>query len=383
MFEDKLFRRIIWGIIIVFFVICIFPILFTSTSWFGIDFKSTGPIGDTIGGIMGPFIAMVAAVLTFLAFWVQYKANQKQFQQFNKQDIDTKIERFENRFYELLKIHRDNVQEFEIVRFSSSSSNEKVENKLTGRRIFYSMVDELRLSYNIAELANKILIGKKTVAKNYYTKNDLIKVAYLIFFDGISDERLISINAPSNTLRYRVLRQRYDSLVIEFLGLIKEVRADFKRGNDKFFKEYEIDEVVNNHPIRITRSQDTIPYPKLKYIPFSGHNSRLGHYFRHLYQTVKFIVEQDDNIIKDKYAFIKIIRAQLSNYEQALLYYNSISLFGKPWLDEKYLTEWRMIKNIPLYVANFGPLPKEILGETNSKGEKLFEVDEVSIEVAE
>ena len=115
----------------------------------------------------------------------------------------------------------------------------------------------------------------------------------------------------------------------------------------------------------------------MKYIPFSGHNSRLGHYFRHLYQTVKYVVEQDNEVIKDKYGYIKIIRAQLSNYEQVLLYYNAISVFGKPWLDEGYLKDWRMIKNIPLYVANFGPLPKEKLGVTNNKGEKLFEVDEV------
>lgn len=42
-------------------------------SW--IDFSTTGQIGDTIGGIMGPFIAIAAAGLTFIAFWVQCKAN--------------------------------------------------------------------------------------------------------------------------------------------------------------------------------------------------------------------------------------------------------------------------------------------------------------------
>lgn len=32
-----------------------------------VDFSETGPIGDTIGGIMNPFIALVGILLTFLA----------------------------------------------------------------------------------------------------------------------------------------------------------------------------------------------------------------------------------------------------------------------------------------------------------------------------
>ena len=45
-------------------------------------FSDTGEIGDTIGGITGPFIAIAAAGLTFIAFWVQYKANIQQRQDF-------------------------------------------------------------------------------------------------------------------------------------------------------------------------------------------------------------------------------------------------------------------------------------------------------------
>ena len=44
----------------------------------GLDFSETGPIGDTIGGIMNPFIALVGILLTFLAFYMQIKANQIQ-----------------------------------------------------------------------------------------------------------------------------------------------------------------------------------------------------------------------------------------------------------------------------------------------------------------
>lgn len=62
------------------------------------DFSGTGQIGDTIGGIMGPFVAIAASILTFIAFWVQYKANIQQ-----RNDIA--LERFENNFYEMLQLH--------------------------------------------------------------------------------------------------------------------------------------------------------------------------------------------------------------------------------------------------------------------------------------
>lgn len=51
------------------------PILFTR-GWSGIDFSGTGGIGDTIGGITAPFINGLAAILVFLAFKAQIKANE-------------------------------------------------------------------------------------------------------------------------------------------------------------------------------------------------------------------------------------------------------------------------------------------------------------------
>ena len=80
------------------------PYFFTDTI-FGSPIKftpKTGYTGDTLGGIMNPYIAITGVIFTFLAFWVQYKANEQQ-----KRDLQ--IERFENKFYEMLKIHRDNV----------------------------------------------------------------------------------------------------------------------------------------------------------------------------------------------------------------------------------------------------------------------------------
>ena len=73
------------------------PILFTNSSsrW---DFSDTGQIGDTIGGIMNPFIAIGGVIMTFLAFYMQIRANKLQREQFqktlNKNNIDEKIDCF-------------------------------------------------------------------------------------------------------------------------------------------------------------------------------------------------------------------------------------------------------------------------------------------------
>ncbi|MCH2034653.1 MAG: hypothetical protein MK202_14170 [Tenacibaculum sp.] len=71
--------------IAIFFIVFSFiaPALFVSNSLnTHLDFTQTGPIGDTIGGIMNPFIALVGVLFTFLAFYMQIKANQIQQQLF-------------------------------------------------------------------------------------------------------------------------------------------------------------------------------------------------------------------------------------------------------------------------------------------------------------
>ena len=77
---DKSFWKSFGWFLFIAIVICSLPWVLTR-EWL-LDFSDTGEIGDTIGGIMGPFIAIAAAGLTFIAFWVQYKANIQQRQDF-------------------------------------------------------------------------------------------------------------------------------------------------------------------------------------------------------------------------------------------------------------------------------------------------------------
>ena len=75
---------------------CFAPRIFTGEGCERLDFTETGQIGDTIGGLMGPFIAMAGVFLTFVAFLMQVKANEIQREQlhksFNMKQLEHKIE---------------------------------------------------------------------------------------------------------------------------------------------------------------------------------------------------------------------------------------------------------------------------------------------------
>lgn len=95
---DKSFWKSFGWFLLIAILICCLPWLLTKHSL--IDFSSTGQVGDTLGGIMGPFIAIAAAGLTFIAFWVQYKANIQQ-------RHDVAIERFERNVFEMIHIQQE------------------------------------------------------------------------------------------------------------------------------------------------------------------------------------------------------------------------------------------------------------------------------------
>ena len=86
---------------------------------------------------------------------------------------------------------------------------------------------------------------------------------------------------------------------------------------------------------------------ELFYFRFQGD---LGHYFRTLYHVIKFVYscqllnDVDEKItIKNKRRYTSIVRAQLSQYELALLFYNGLSDYGneklKPLIERYGLLE--------------------------------------------
>lgn len=335
MFKDPRLKTGIIYLSIAILLILFLPYLLTRSNFLGFDFSTTGQIGDTIGGLMGPFVAIVAAILTFMAFWVQYQANE----QIRK---DIRIDRFETRIYELINLHKQNANELKLY---DDTIHRSVK---TGREIFSYLFAELKDCYKKIEYA---AFNKKNIQMPKDPES-LTIISYIIYLVGI---RYGTINFLAESLKNYLDLTNLTELV---RYLIQELEQD------------KLDSMAT--PPEESLNEFYFDYLK-------GHTAELGHYYRNLYQAVSYIDSYPEHLITDgeKKNYVKTLRAQLSNHEQLLLYYNSLSPFGKPWLDNGYLVKYKMIKNIPLPLIDFGITPQvkfanEIV-EAEAKSENFFE----------
>jgi len=302
--------------------------------------EKTGPIGDTIGGTLGPLIALIGAIITGLAFLVQYLANQQQ-----KRDIQ--LERFENRFYSLVEIHRNNVNEITIGKSTY------------GRKAFISMFNELKFTYfAVEDCYQKIHVNSDS--KDKLSSEERFNIAYLIFFFGIG---------PNSSMIVK------DLIGIDHEAFFSEVEKSLKtyQGSWKVLQK-------ENAPISVGFNNQNIFELDIRYKPFNGHASKLSHYIRNLFQLVKFIDDGNPDLLtpEDKYNYASTIRSQLSVHEQLLLFYNAISILGKPWIIERELLKrYCMVKSAPITIANFYKTPQDVLGLENMEGKPMFEWIEI------
>jgi len=92
--------------------------------------------------------------------------------------------------------------------------------------------------------------------------------------------------------------------------------------------------LTNNEASRIDEA-----YKKL----YLENQSDLGHYFRNLYNILKFIDKKNQG---DKFFYSNLLRAQLSSSELILLFYNGISQFGK-FKFKPLIEKYHFLQNIP------------------------------------
>jgi hypothetical protein len=355
-FSKKLsFLYLFFGII--GFAMIMLPMVFYNSD----KIDSIGTIGDAVGGILNPIIAIGAALLTFLAFYIQYQANEEVRKQF-------KIQQFESQFYEMIRLHKENVNEMKIVGYEpiietsiqKNDSNAVVSKTETitistrvteGRKVFVTMATELIACYEILEYYNHLWDTK-------INQFHLLELAYQFFFFGSKSEIVSSKNINKQVIEnFRIELNRISKLHKNSSGVKNKIMGL----NGKAIKLY------------------------FKYTPFSGHENRLGHFYRHLYSTVKYVVKKEKNELFDyqqSREYLKILRSQMSNDEQLMLYYNYIIGFGRDWENDenKFFSDYRMLHNLPVdsvkYVENprvyFKNLINKIKEETNGK-EEMFE----------
>lgn len=75
-----------------------------------------------------------------------------------------------------------------------------------------------------------------------------------------------------------------------------------------------------------------------------------------MYNAIKLIDSENSFNTKEKEELVKIYRAQLSNPELYVLFFNVISPFGKKWRDKEFIQKYKLLKNVPKgYLDGYDP----------------------------
>jgi hypothetical protein len=240
-----------------------------------VDRESAAQLGAFVGGYVGPFFALIGIVLLVATLRSQQDASEKQ--------------HFETKYFELIKMHRENVAELDL-------------QETSGPRLFVLMIRELRC---VLEVLREI----SEASNQRLSQTQALHIAYYCLFFGVG---------PNSS---RMLKMSLSTFEPTFVDAI-EGQLNRRETKDHF---------------KAARN--------FGYVPFEGHQSRLGHYYRHLYQLVRYVDQQTIDI--EKYEYVKTIRAQLSTHEQALLLINSLTPMGQNWWRKGFIIKYRLVQNIP------------------------------------
>lgn len=272
--QDRLLILGILGLIVAIILYKNGPELIQSRYFYDKDIGHRGAIGDAFGGTAGPIIAWIASILTFMAFYIQYEANKEQRNQFAKQADDTVIERFENRFFELIRIHRENVEE------------QNIQNIILGRKVFTTYYFELRYIYFVLEC-------------NYDTSTDSIKLskeqltnlAYLIFFYGIGhvSDSVFSHIAPE------INSTDFFKATLKRLECEKNIYSEFLSNKEKYENKIGL-RVLKLKNLEINHNGKKAVFIQ-QYEPFTGHGTKIGHYYRHYFKRLNMYILKKINYL--------------------------------------------------------------------------------------
>ena len=166
--------------------------------------------------------------------------------------------------------------------------------------------------------------------------------------DELKGQKL-QLEAQNKTLK----KQNFENTFFELLRLQNDITNSIDlvdennritKGRDCFKVFYERFKKLWGRNVVQFQGDSELERINKTYLAFyEEHQSEFGHYFRSMYNIVKLV---DNSPVEDKRFYTNLIRAQLSSFELALLFYNSLSEMGsdkfKP-LIEKY----SLLKTVP------------------------------------
>lgn len=206
-------KKIYITIAIILLAISLFmPYFLTLERIFDFDFSTTGQIGDTIGGITAPFINIAAAILVYLSFKEQIKANKYLSKESSlnyiynlydkaKQNNEEFKNKHENMYYKYANFYLQNI----INGRELDSNILKTENLLTevdsNLNNHIAVIQEIEISKNFSPIVAKNLIKEilitiendferefKPLNKQEYKESKMLSKTILELIIGINQK---------------------------------------------------------------------------------------------------------------------------------------------------------------------------------------------------
>lgn len=378
-------KTVAWGSVIISFLTIAFFFAriwcddYTFWSPTPIKYDITGQIGDFIGGVIGTLISAVGFYYLYLTF--------------SEQKISFQRERLESNFFDLIKLHRENVSELEFDGKKLVEDDDSLhigKSKFIGKsvfKVFFNQIIICKTELQPIFRNPQIYIQEyeeQMLKHPYIIKNEIdiyqlarIDICYNIVFYGLSAEGVLILK--------HIFKDKYKDKMIDYIIQYLRLKPAYDRSIFKKWtmlphqstrakRRQAVEEIYRWRETRcldgsFSNIAENYHNKFVKY--YGGHQFRFGHYFRHLFQTVKFINNQQNISYQTKYNYIKTLRAQLSTYEQAIIFFNSLSSLGRAWeinpeidltltkfqtQDFELITKYNLIKNISgelLYGLNF------------------------------
>lgn len=293
-------KWLIYTVIISFLIILCLPFLLTRNGWEILNFRETGQIGDTIGGITAPFIGFINVALLCYTLYCQNLSNREQTEL-------TINEQFKSALFSLLTTQREimqqvhskfpfiNIRDVRIRKYTDEQSGDVFLKSAIEQlhRIFFSLkYDNIGVDDEIAENI------ENSIEREYYER-------------GIN-----GVNVPQD-------------LEAEFRKYCEGQRLPFIAGY--YNQEYGVTEEC----IRQYKQEESVQVKLViaARLFFAKHRA-VNRYYTHLYCLLKFIKDNEEDAIKrneqkaweirEHYrGYARFVQAQMSREEQLLLFYNS------------------------------------------------------------
>lgn len=353
----------IWALIF-FSLGIIISIWFVHNAWaFGyrpwetrLDIAATGEFGDFIGGVVGTIINAAAFYFLYLTLKDQRKATDEQRESFEKNQI-------ESRFFELVRLHRANIEEMV---FRDWKTGKEV---ATGRRVFKEVYSQLKDAIVYTTAIVNVISTHKIIKKgsfiDLFSNDEIVRreliignLAYSVVFFGLSEE---SIEGLTNALA-KDFEESFVKPFSIFFKFVPVKESTYRKSWESFVNDPVFQKSIEDHFIHYKPLLNAGIFGKKDpkyYKYFGGHQSKLGHYYRHLYRTVNYIDSKKIHFdLKEEY--IRVLRAQLSNYEEFLFFFNSICFIGREWelnhltnIHRMWVSKYDLIRNIPYTVYKY------------------------------